>query len=115
MPRHIDTPLRGQMLDQPLLIQQVIAHAARYHASTQIVSRTVEGAVHRYTFGDLHRRAQKVANALQTLGIQPGDRVGTLAWNGYRHLELYYGVSGSGAVLHTVNPRLFGEQIAYIV
>ena len=115
MPRHIDTPLKGQMMDQPLLIQQVIAHAARYHASTEVVSRTLEGAVHRYTFGDLHRRAQKVANALEKLGIQPGDRVGTLAWNGYRHLELYYGVSGSGAVLHTVNPRLFGEQIAYIV
>lgn len=115
MPRYIETPLKGQMLDQPLLIQQVIAHAARYHASTEVVSRTVEGPTHRYTFGELHRRAQKVANVLHQLRIEPGDRVGTLAWNSYRHLELYYGVSGSGAVLHTINPRLFGEQIAYIV
>lgn len=115
MPHYIDTPLKGQMLDRPLLIQHAIEHADRYHGNTEVVSRTLDGSLHRYTFSDLHRRAKQVANALNTLGIQPGDRIGTLAWNGYRHLELYYGVSGSAAVLHTVNPRLFGAQIQYII
>lgn len=71
--------------------------------------------MHRYTYGDLTERSQKLANALGRLGLKPGDRVGTLAWNGYRHLELYFGVSGSGFVCHTINPRLFREQIAYII
>ncbi len=71
--------------------------------------------MHRCTYGDIHRRSKQVANALTALGVKPGDRIATLAWNGYRHLELYYGVSGMGAVLHTINPRLFPEQIAYIV
>ena len=72
------------------------------------------GDIHRYTFRDCHRRARQMANALTSLGVKPSDRIGTLAWNGYRHLELYYGVSGMGAVLHTINPRLHEDQVAYI-
>ncbi len=105
----------GLMQDRPLLIQQLIEHAALNHGDTEIVSRRVEGDIHRYTYRDARARAKKVAEALIALGIAPGDRIGTLAWNGYRHFELYYGISGMGAVCHTINPRLFPEQIVYIV
>ncbi|HEX8612865.1 MAG TPA: 3-(methylthio)propionyl-CoA ligase [Telluria sp.] len=108
------SPLMGQMMDQPLLISSIIEFAARHYGNTEIVSRRVEGDLHRYTYSDCHRRARQMANALTGLGVKLGDRVATLAWNGYRHMELYYAVSGSGAVLHTVNPRLHLEQIAYI-
>ena len=104
----------GLMQSQPLLISSLLEHAARHHADTEVVSKTIEGPVHRYTYADLNRRARKLANALGTLGVKSGDRVATLAWNGYRHLELYYGVSGMGAVLHTINPRLFHDQIVWI-
>ncbi|MGO4761898.1 3-(methylthio)propionyl-CoA ligase [Cupriavidus sp. 2KB_3] len=107
--------LMGQMMSAPLLISSIIKHAARYYASTEIVSRRTEGDLHRYTYRDCELRARKLAQALGALGVQQGERVGTLAWNGYRHLEIYYGVSGMGAVCHTINPRLFPEQIAYIV
>ncbi len=105
----------GLMQDRPLLISSLIEFAALYHGNTEIVSRSVEGPIHRYTYKDLARRSKQLANALTRLGVKLGDRVGTLAWNTYRHFELYYGVSGMGAVLHTVNPRLFPEQIDYIV
>ena len=105
----------GLMQDRPLLISQLIEHAALNHGDTEIVSRTVEGPIHRYTYRDANKRAKKVAEALLALGIKVGDRIGTLAWNGYRHFELYYGISGMGAVCHTINPRLFPEQIVYIV
>ena len=108
------SPMVGQMMDQPLLISNIIQFAARHYGHVEIVSRRVEGDVHRYTYRDCHQRACRAANALQTLGVQMGERVATLAWNGYRHLELYYAVSGSGAVLHTINPRLHPDQIAYI-
>ncbi len=107
--------MHGLMQDRPLLISSLIEHAATFHPHTEIVSRLPEGTVHRTTWSGVCLRSRQVANAMQTLGIQPGDRVGTLAWNSYRHLALYYGVSGCGAVLHTVNPRLFPEQIDYIV
>ncbi len=107
--------LRGLMMDMPLLISSLIVHAERCHGDTEIVSRSVEGPIHRYTYADAHKRARQLAQALGRLGVKQGDRIGTLAWNGYRHLELYYGVSGMGAVIHTVNPRLFPEQIEYIV
>ncbi len=107
--------LMGQMMSAPLLISSIIKHAARYYGSTEIVSRRTEGDLHRYTYRDCELRARKLAQALGALGVKQGERVGTLAWNGYRHLEIYYGVSGMGAVCHTVNPRLFPEQIAYIV
>jgi fatty-acyl-CoA synthase len=105
----------GQMQSQPLLISNLIVHADRHHHSTEIVSRRVEGDIHRTTWGQVAARARRVANALDSLHLSFGDRVGTLAWNGYRHLELYFGVSGSGRVLHTLNPRLHPEQLVWIV
>ncbi len=109
------SPLMGQMMDQPLLISSIIEFADRHYGHSEIVSRRVEGDLHRYTYRDCHRRARQLANALAALGVEMGQRVGTLAWNGYRHLEAYYAISGSGAVLHTINPRLFADQVAYIV
>ena len=105
----------GLMMNWPLLIASLIRHADLNHGDTEIVSRTVEGPIHRYTYRDAHVRARKLANALTGLGVAPGECVGTLAWNGHRHFELYYGVSGMGAVLHTINPRLFHDQLDYIV
>ncbi len=105
----------GLMMDKPLLISSILDHAAKYHGGTEIVSRTVEGPLHRYTYAAAAVRAKKLAQALRRLGIGDGDRVATLAWNGYRHFELYYGVSGMGAVCHMVNPRLFSGQISYIL
>ena len=105
----------GLIQDRPLLISSLIDFAALYHGNTEIVTRTVEGPIHRYTYRDLRDRSKQLANALTRLNVKLGDRIGTLAWNTYRHFELYYGVSGMGAVLHTVNPRLFPEQIDYIV
>jgi fatty-acyl-CoA synthase len=105
----------GLMSERPLLISAIIKHAALYHRDTEIVSRTVEGPLHRYTYEAAERRARRLAQALSRLGIRPGDRVGTLAWNTFRHFELYYAISGIGAVCHTINPRLFEEQILYIV
>jgi fatty-acyl-CoA synthase len=104
----------GLMQDQPLLISSLLAHAQRHHGDTEIVSRRVEGDIHRYTYRDLADRSQGVAQALDQMGLAFSDRVATLAWNGYRHLELYFGVSGSGRVLHTINPRLHPDQIAWI-
>ncbi|MGG7604962.1 3-(methylthio)propionyl-CoA ligase [Massilia sp. BKSP1R2A-1] len=109
------SPLMGQMMDQPLLVSSIIQFAARHYGRSEIVSRRVEGDIHRYTYRDCELRARRMAQALETLGVRMGDRVATLAWNGYRHMELYYAVSGSGAVLHTINPRLHPEQIAYII
>jgi acyl-CoA synthetase (AMP-forming)/AMP-acid ligase II len=104
----------GLMQNQPLLISSLITHAERHHGDTEIVSRRVEGDIHRYQWQDVARRARQVANALDAMQLLFSDRVATLAWNGYRHLELYFGVSGSGRVLHTINPRLHPEQIAWI-
>lgn len=108
------SPIVGQMMNQPLLISSIIAHADRYFGNNEIISRRVEGDLHRYTYRDCHKRARQLANALTGLGVSFGDRVATLAWNGYRHMETYYAVSGSGAVLHTINPRLHPEQIVFI-
>ena len=107
--------MQALMQNRPLLISSLIEHANAFHPDAEIVSRTVEGPIHRCSYRDIHRRSKQVARALTALGVRPGDRIGTLAWNGYRHMELYYGVSGMGAVLHTINPRLFPEQIEYIV
>jgi fatty-acyl-CoA synthase len=107
--------MRGLMMDQPLLITSLIRYAAQYHTNTEIVSRTVEGTIHRYDYGSAYSRIQQLAHALKELGVAPGDRIATLAWNGHRHFELYYAVSGVGAVCHTVNPRLFAPQIEYIL
>ncbi len=106
--------MHGLMMDMPLLISSLIKHADRFHGETEIVSKRVEGDMHRYTYRAAHARARQLAKALARLGMKMHDRVGTLAWNGYRHFEIYYAVAGSGAIIHTINPRLFPEQIAYI-
>jgi fatty-acyl-CoA synthase len=104
----------GQMMQMPLLISSLIRHAARHAGDTEIVSKRVEGDVHRTTWADIEERSRRFAQAMMRLGCSAGDRVATLAWNGYRHLEIYYGTSGSQLVCHTINPRLFPEQIAWI-
>ena len=106
--------MQGSMMQLPLLISSLLVHAERHHPEQQIVSRRVEGDIHRMTYRELAARARRMANALEALGVKQSDRVATLAWNGYRHLELYYAVSGSGAVLHTLNPRLHADQVVYI-
>ncbi|MDQ3445017.1 MAG: 3-(methylthio)propionyl-CoA ligase [Pseudomonadota bacterium] len=107
--------MHGLMMQMPLLISSLIEHAERHHGDAEIVSRRVEGDIHHTTNRALHGRARQMANALGALGIARSDRVATLAWNGYRHMELYFAVSGAGSVLHTINPRLHPEQIAWIV
>src|SRR5712691_4235659 len=106
--------MHGLMMDQPLLISGLLRHAARHHGDTEIVSKNVDGSVHRHGYRDAQTRTKRLANALKRLDAQPADRVATLAWNGFRHYEIYYAVTGSGAVIHTINPRLFPDQIAYI-
>ena len=104
----------GQMMQLPLLISSLIVHAERHHGEQEVVSRRVEGDIHRETYKQLAARARQMAKALGALGVKASDRVATLAWNGHRHMELYYAVSGSGAVLHTLNPRLHPDQVVYI-
>ena len=105
----------GLMQSQPLLISSLIDFASRHHGDAEIVSRRVEGDVHRYTYRELSARSKQLANAIEALGVAHGERVASLAWNGYRHMEMYFGVSGAGRVLHTINPRLHPDQIAWIV
>src|SRR5579875_1271217 len=105
----------GQMQDWPLLIPKIIDYAAMQHGAQEVVSRLVEGPIHRTTYRDRRARALKVSQRLARDGIRLGDRVATLAWNTHRHLETWYGITGLGAIYHTVNPRLFPEQIAWIV
>ena len=105
----------GLMMNTPLTVLSILRHAATNHGETEIVSRSVEGPIHRTNYGEVWKRSQNLANALKRFGLKKGDRVATLAWNTWRHVELYYGISGSGFVCHTINPRLFKEQIAYII
>ena len=107
--------MQGLMMDMPLLISSILQHAARHHGDAEVVSRRLEGDIHRYTYADCERRARMLADAFEQAGVEPGDRVATLAWNGYRHMEVYYAVGGMGGVIHTVNPRLHPDQIAWIV
>ena len=107
--------MRGLMMDRPLLISSLLEHAAEVFSSVEIVTRTVEGPIHRYTWKDARTRAVQVAQALRRLQLHDGDAVATIAWNTHRHLELYYGVSGMGAVVHTVNPRLHPAQLVYVL
>jgi len=106
--------MQPTMQDAAPLISSLIEYAALNHPDTEIVSRTVDGELHRYHYRDACRRAKRLANALKHLKIQRGDRVATVAWNGYRHYELYFAVSGMGAIVHTLNPRLFPDQITWI-
>src|SRR5690348_18353300 len=105
----------GLMQDWPLLCHRIIDHAAIYHGERPIVTRSIEGPIHATNYGQVRARALKVAQRLERDGIRLGDRVATLAWNTWRHLETWYGILGIGAVYHTVNPRLFPDQIAWII
>ena len=104
----------GLMQDWPLLCHRIIDHAAIQHGNREVVSRSIEGPIHRTNYREIRTRALKVAQRLEKEGVKLGDRVATLAWNTWRHLETWYGITGIGAVYHTINPRLFPEQIAYI-
>lgn len=105
----------GLMMNTPLLISSLLVHAENVHKNSVIVSRKPEGGILRYSYADAAKRAKQLANGLRGLDVKPQDRVATLAWNTHRHYELYYAVSGSGAILHTINPRLFPEQLVYIL
>ena len=107
--------MRGLQMDIPLMVSAILQHAAEFHGSTEIVAREIDGSIFRYNYCEAHRRAKQLAQAITRLGVRLGERVGTLAWNTHRHFEMFYGVSGTGAVLHTVNPRLFREQLVYII
>ncbi len=109
------TTMLGLMQPHPLMISSILTHAARHHAKAEVISRTHEGETHRYTWADVERRSRRLVRVLQKLGIGAQDRVGTLAWNGYRHLEVYYAAPGMQAICHTINPRLHPDDIAYIV
>jgi len=105
----------GLMQSQQLSISSLIDFAERHHGEGQIVSRRVEGDIHRYTYKECAARSRQLAKALNTLKVAFGERVASIAWNGYRHMEMYFGVSGSGRVLHTINPRMHPEQIAWVI
>ena len=107
--------MHGLMMDMQLSIASFITHAEKVHSRARIVSRKPEGGIFSYTYADAAKRVRQAANLLKKLGVKHQDRVATLAWNTHRHYELYFAVSGSGAILHTVNPRLFPEQIIYIL
>ena len=107
--------LHGLMMHQPLLVRDVLDYAAETFPGAEIVSATVEGPIHRTSYPAVRRRVAQLAHGLRAMGIRPGDRVATLAWNGYRHFELYYAIAGIGCVCHTINPRLSEEQFVYIV
>ncbi len=106
--------MQGLMMNRQLMISSLLTHASQNHHDTEIVSRLPVGATHRYTYSDAHRRSRQLVRVLLALGVKAEDRIGTLAWNTHRHFEIYYAVSGMAAICHTINPRLFPEQIAYI-
>jgi 3-(methylthio)propionyl---CoA ligase len=105
----------GRMMTVPLTVTEIVRFAERHHGGSEVVSVTADNPAHRCSFADIFKRARQLANVLSTLGIQPGERVASLAWNDYRHVELYFGVTCSGSILHTINPRLFAEQLIYII
>ncbi len=107
--------MQGLMMDYPLTLDRIVEHAGRLYSSKRIRTKLPGGAMHDYTYADLLRRSRQLAAALVGLGVEPGDRVGTFAWNHYQHLEMYFGIPGAGAVCHTLNIRLFPNQLAYIV
>ena len=107
--------MHGLMQDRPLLLSSLVDHAATYHGQVEIVSRTVEGPVHRYTNAEMAVRARRLASAIERRGVAPAEMVGSLAWNHYRHLEVFHAVPSAGRVLHAANPRLWPQQIAYAV
>src|SRR5690349_11946455 len=106
--------MQALMMDRPLTLPSILEHAALYHGDRQVVTRTVEGPIQRYGYADALARSKQAAKALLALGVKPGDRVATLAWSTHRHFELYFAVTGIGAVLHTINPRLHPDQVAWV-
>ena len=109
------TVVPGLMQKKQFNIINILQHASIWHGNSEVVTNSVEGGIHRINYSDLYDRTCQLSNALNTLGINPGDRIGTMAWNTWRHLECWYGLSGFGAICHTLNPRLFPNQIEYIV
>lgn len=107
--------MQGNMMDTQLLVIDLLAHGKQRFPDQEVVSRRLEGDIHRSSYAEIWRRSCQLAHALKTLGVGDGDCIASLAWNTHRHMELYYTVSGLGAVLHTVNPRLFSEQIEYVI
>ena len=105
----------GLMMSTPLQVMDIMRHAASYHSQQQVVSRCDDGQVYHFSYTQIAARTAQLAHALAELGVEGGDRVATLAWNTHRHLELYYAVAGLGAIVHTINPRLFIDQISYII
>ena len=106
--------MQALMMDRALTLPSILDYAAQYHPHRQVVDRTVEGPIHRYGYADALERTKRMANALVAIGVKPGDRVATLAWSTHRHFELYFAVTGVGAVLHTINPRLHSDQIVWV-
>ncbi len=107
--------MQGLMMEYPLTVDRILEHACRMHGGKEIVTKLPDGSLHRYRYADLYRRVKRLANVLEALGVRPGDRVGTFAWNNHEHLELYYAIPVTGAVIHTLNIRVPAEQLAYIV
>jgi fatty-acyl-CoA synthase len=107
--------LMGLMQDWPLTVDRILDHGAEWHPRREVVTRTVEGPIARTSYAELRTRARRLTNAMTALGVQPGDRVATLAWNTARHMEAWYAIMGMGAVCHTLNPRLFADQLCYII
>src|SRR5689334_23986906 len=106
--------MQALMMDRPLTLPSILEYAAQYHPHREVVDRMVEGPIHRYGYADALKRTKRMANALIAMGVKPGDRVATLAWSTHRHFELYFAVTGIGAVLHTINPRLHPDQVAWV-
>ncbi len=107
--------MQGLMMNYPLTLDRILAHANRMYPHKRISTKMPDGSIHRYTYADLYKRVQRLANVLKNLGVKEGDRVGTFAWNTYQHVEMYFGIPALGAVCHTLNIRLFPEQLAYVV
>ncbi|RME97246.1 MAG: fatty-acid--CoA ligase [Chloroflexi bacterium] len=107
--------MQGLMMNYPLTLDRILEHANRIYPHKRISTKQIDGSMHRYTYADLYSRVKRLANVLRKLGVNPGDRVGTFAWNNYQHLELYYAIPGAGAVCHTLNIRLFPDQLTYVV
>ena len=107
--------MQGLMMDYPLTMDRILEHANRLFPHKRISTKQLDGTMHRYTYADLYKRVKRLGNVLRRLGVEPGDRVGTFAWNNYQHLELYYGIPCAGAVCHTLNIRLFPDQLVYVV
>ena len=105
----------GLMQNWPMRVSRILDHAAKYHASREIISRSIEGPITRSNWAEVRTRTIKLAQALVRLGVRPGDMIGCMAWNTTRHLEVWYGVPGAGGVLHSLNPRLFADQLVYII